>query len=111
MVFESSADDLPFVVQILRADEADDTVDEKRMEGARDSVGSRFERELIDSVMRLGGESATLAGFEVHRVISHPAGVEIAGALAMMFENLFVALAQDAQSDAEAAVGRFRPRD
>src|SRR5713226_3031834 len=107
MVLESSADDLPLVVQILRPDEADDTVDQKRLEGSRDSVSSCFKRQLIDSVMRLGRESAALARFEVHRVIPDPAHI----ALAMMLEHLFAPLAQHVQSDAEAAVGRFRPRD
>src|SRR5580658_1225236 len=106
MVFESGADDLSFIVQILRANEADDTVDEKRAEGARDSVGSRFERQLIDSVMCFGGESAALAGFEVHDVVAYPADIM----LAMMFENLFAALAQHVQSDSETAVGRLRSR-
>src|ERR1700704_1134265 len=78
MVFQSSADDLPFVVQILGPDEAYDTVDEKRLEGARDSVGSRFEGKLIDSVMRLGGESAALTCFEVHQVIAYPASIPLA---------------------------------
>ena len=77
MVFQSSADDLPLVVQILRTDEADDAVDEKRMEGAGDAIGARFERQLIDSVMRLGGKSAALAGFEVHHVVAHPADIRV----------------------------------
>src|SRR5271155_4254151 len=111
MVFKSSADDLPFIVEILRTDEADDTVDEKWVEGACDSVGSRFEGQLIGSVMRFGGESATLAGFEVHDVVAYPADIVIDIALAMMCENLFPALAQHVQSDSEAAVGGFRPRD
>ena len=61
--------------------------------------------------MRLGGESAALAGFEVHRVIAYPADVEIEIALAMMFENLLLAFPQYVQSDAEAAVGGFRTCD
>src|ERR1019366_5016204 len=107
MIFQPGADDLPLVVQILRADKADDTVNEKRLESACDSVSSCFERHLIDSVMRLGGQSATLARFEIHHVIPGPADIP----LAMMFENLFMALAQHVQSDSETAVGRFRTRD
>ena len=67
MVFEPGADDLPLVRQIFRADEADDAVDEKRIEGAGHAVGPGFQRELIDAVMRLGGKGAALAGLEVHR--------------------------------------------
>src|SRR5450755_1616343 len=53
--------------------------------------------------MGLGGESAALAGFEVHYVIACPSDV----ALPMMLENLFAALAQHVQGDSEAAIGRF----
>src|SRR6266436_4231422 len=109
MVFEASADDLPLVVQILRPDETNDAVDEKRLEGARDSVSSRFKRQLIDSVMRLGRERAALARLEVHRVVPDPADIGIA--LTMMIQNLFAPLAQHTQSDSETAIGRFRARD
>src|ERR1700687_254038 len=106
MVFESGADDLPLVVQVLGADETDNAVDEKRLKGAGYSVGSCFEGQLIDSVMRFGGESAALTGFEIHHIIARPASIP----LAMMFENLFSALAQHVQCDSETAVGRSRTR-
>ena len=73
MILKPGADDLPLVVQILRPDEADDAVDEERLEGPCDSVSSCFERQLIDSMMRLGGQSAALTSFEVHHVIPGPA--------------------------------------
>ncbi len=62
--------------------------------------------------MRFGGESAALAGFEIHDVIACPAdiAIDIHIALAMMLENLFSALAQHVQRDSEAAVGRLRSR-
>ena len=107
MILKPGADDLPLVVQILRADEADDAVDEERLERSRDSVCPRFERQLIDSVMRLRGQSAALAGFEVHHVIPCPARLT----LAVMLKNLFAAFTQHAQSDSEASVRRFRPGD
>src|SRR5271163_834261 len=110
MVFQSSANDLPLVIQILRPYEADDAVNEKRLEGARDSIGSRFKRKLIDSVMRFGGKSAALAGFEIHHVVTHPTGfrVGVATVVSMMFENLFVSIAQQVQCDSEAAICGFR---
>ena len=83
MIFQSGADDLPLVIEIFRADEADDAVDQERIEGASDSVGAGFERELIDAVMRLRRERAALAGFEVHDVVADPGDV----ALAMMLED------------------------
>ena len=92
MVFESGADDLPLVTQVLRPDETDDTVYEEWAEGSCDSVSSRFERQLVDSVMRVGGQSAALTGFEVHHLLSNPASIP----LAMMLEDLFAALTQHA---------------
>ena len=107
MIFEAGADDLPLVVQIFRADEADHAVDQERIERARHAVGARLQRQLIDSVMRLGRERAALAGLEVHHLVAHPGDV----ALAVMLEHPLAALAQHRQRDAEAAVGRLGAGD
>src|SRR5438874_1020382 len=104
MILQPRADDLPLVVQILRTDEADDAVDEKRLEDPCDPVGSCFERQLIDAVMRFGGQCTALAGFEVHNVITCPTDIP----LAVMIENLFAAFTQGIHCDSEAPVGRFR---
>ena len=56
MILEAGADDLLAVVEIFRADEADDGIDQQRLERARDRVGARFQRLLVDAVMRIGGE-------------------------------------------------------
>src|SRR6266436_9321023 len=106
MILKTGTDDLPLVIQIFRPDEADDTIDEKGFESACDSIGSCFEGQLIDSVMRVGRQSAALTGFEVHHLISHPARIP----LAVMRENLLSALAQQAQGDPEAVVGGFGAR-
>jgi hypothetical protein len=63
-----------------------DAIDEKWLEGARDSVSTGFERQLINSVMGFGGECAALAGFEVHHVVAHPA--ESKSLLTMMSADL-----------------------
>ena len=68
MIFEAGANDLPLVVEIFRADEADDAIHQKRIEASRDAIGAGFQRELIDSVMRFGGKRAALAGLEIHHV-------------------------------------------
>ena len=107
MVFEPGTDDLSLVVQIFRPDETNDAVDEKRLEGAGDAVSSSFECQLINSMVRFGGESTALASFEVHRVVPNPADI----ALAMMFLDLFVTLSQHVQRDSKAAVGRLRTCD
>src|ERR1035441_1794627 len=97
MVFEAGSDNLPFVKQVFGTDKADNTVDEKRVEGARDPVGSCFQGQLIDSVMRFGGERTALAGFEVHDVVACPSDIVLPLALAMVVENLFTAIAQHVQ--------------
>src|SRR5271166_5623743 len=104
MIFETGADDLAFVAEILGAGEANDAVYQKRLEGAGYAVGPRFEGELIDSVMRLGGERAALAGFEVHCVVSYPCDI----ALTMVLEKLVAAFAEQVEGDSETAVSGFR---
>ena len=68
VIFQAGANDLPFVVKIFRADEADHAIHQKRIETSRHAVGARFQRELVDAVMRLGGKRAALAGLEIHDV-------------------------------------------
>jgi len=55
MIFQAGANDLPLIVKIFRTDEAHDAIQEERVEHAGDAIGARFERELIDPVMRFGG--------------------------------------------------------
>src|SRR5580704_13139744 len=85
VIFEARANDLPFVVEVLGADETDDTVYEKWIEASREAVSSRFQSELIHFVVRLCGKSAALAGFKIHDVLTLPEDV---AAAAVMFENL-----------------------
>ncbi|MNI42973.1 hypothetical protein D3C73_972890 [compost metagenome] len=54
VVFEAGADDLFAVVQVFRADEADDGVHQKRFEMPRHGVGPGFAGLLIDAVMGVG---------------------------------------------------------
>ncbi len=56
--------------KILWPNKADDAVDQKRFEYARDAIGPRFERELIDAVMRFRRQRAALASLEIHHVIA-----------------------------------------
>jgi hypothetical protein len=68
VVLQRRPRDLLAVVQILRPDEADDGVDQQRLEFSRDGVRARLERLLIHPVVRPGREGAALAGLEVHDV-------------------------------------------
>ena len=54
MIFEPRTRDLPFVEEILRSDEANYAVHEKRVERASDAIGAGFQGELIDAMMSLG---------------------------------------------------------
>src|SRR5882724_6356913 len=103
MIFKPGADDLPLVVQILRPNEADDAVHEERAESACDSVRSCFERELIDSMMRLSGQGAALTRLEVHHIVPNPSGIP----LPMMRMNALAAVPQHVQRNSEAAIGGF----
>src|SRR5262249_9585479 len=107
MIFKARANDLPLVVKIFGADEADDGVDEKRLKHARDSVGAGFERELVHAEMRFGGKSAALASFEVHYVVACPRDVTFF----VMLEDLFAAFTEHLQCDSEAVIGGLGPGD
>jgi len=68
VIFEAGASDLLAVVQVFRADEADDGVDQHWLKGASDGVGTGFEGLLVDAVIGIGRERGALAGLEVHDV-------------------------------------------
>ena len=101
MILQAGANDLALVVQILGSNEADHAVDEEGIESASDTVSSRFERQLVDSVVRFRGQGAALAGFEIHHVVSYPRNIT----LAMMFQNALAAFSQHGQIYTEADVG------
>ena len=61
MIFQAGANNLPLVVKIFRADETHNAIYEERAEHARDAIRARFERELIDPVMRLTRRERSLA--------------------------------------------------
>ena len=68
VIFQAGANDLPFIIEIFRADEADHAVHEERIKHSRDTVRARFKRQLIHSVMSFGRKSASLTRFEIHRL-------------------------------------------
>jgi len=105
VVFESGANDLAFIVEILGADEADDAVYEKWIEASREAVGSRFERQLVYSLVCFCGERAALTGFEIHDVLALPGDL----ALAMMFENLLAAFTNHLKRNSEATICGLLP--
>ena len=94
MILQPGPDDLPLVEEVLRADEADDAVDQERVERAGHAVGPRLERQLIDAVMRLRRQGAALARLEVHHVVADPGHV----APAVVFQHALAALAQQRQA-------------
>src|SRR5260221_12765009 len=54
MVFESGADDLAFVIEILRPNKSNDAINQKRLEHASYAVRARFQGELVHTVMSIG---------------------------------------------------------
>src|SRR5277367_2722063 len=107
MILEAGANDLALVVEIFRTDEPHHTVHNKGIEGSSYAIGSRFERQLIDAVMRLGGKRAALAGFEIHGLRAAP--VDFTGKVVR--ENLFATFAQCGQADTETAIRSFGAGD
>src|SRR3974390_1253267 len=103
MVLEAGANDLLAVVEVLRADEADHSIDQQRIEGPPTRVGPRLASLLIDAAIRIGRERRSLPGFEIHHVAADTASPQRHPRL--------VRLAQQIEIDAEAAVGALRPRD
>ena len=73
MILQPRADDLFAVEEVLRADEADHRIDQQRLELPGHGVRARFERLLVDAVMRVGRQAGALAGFEIHDVVAHRA--------------------------------------
>ena len=87
MIFKPGASDLLAVEQIFRTDEADDGVDEQRLEVPRDGVGARLHRLLVDAVMRVGGQRRALAGLEIHDVVAESAALERQRRVSRFFEQ------------------------
>ncbi len=68
MVFQPRALHLPRVVEILRADEADDGVDQKRRKMPRKAVAAGLHRYLIGAVVRVARELRALTRLKIHHV-------------------------------------------
>ncbi len=103
MVLEAGADDLLAVIEIFRADEADDGVDQQRLVGAGDCVGAGLQRLLVDAMMGAGRECRTLAGLEIHDIVAERAALQRAAGLQ--------SLLQHGEVDAEGGVGVLRAGD
>ena len=101
VILQACADDLLAVVEVLGPDKSDDGIDEQRFEFSRYRISARFERLLIDAVMRVGRERAALTGLKIHDVVADRATLKT--------ERRLAAFAQHAEVDAEALVGGFGP--
>src|ERR1700751_12903 len=100
MVFQTSANDLPFIVQVLRTDETHDAVHQKGIELPGHTIGASFEGELVDPMMGFRRKSASLPGFEIHRVLTFPGHIPPV----VVFDYLFSAFAEHLQGYAEAFI-------
>src|SRR5205085_12040970 len=76
MIFEAGALDLLSVVKVFGSDEADDSIEQKRIERARDTVGPGFHGLLIDAVVSFGGQRGALPRLEIHHVGADRAAFE-----------------------------------
>src|SRR5262245_18711602 len=103
MIFQASTDNLPFVVQVLRSNEADHAVYQKGGEGARHSVGASFQGKLIQPVVSICRQGATLTCLKVHNVVAYPSNVTIA----VVLENTLPPFTQNVEIDTEADISGF----
>ena len=103
VIFKTGTDDLLAVVEILRSDEPDDGVDEKRVELACHGIAAGFAGLLIHAMMGVRGKRTSLPCFEVHDVVAECAPLEAQGGI--------LCLAQQRERDAKALVGRFCSTD
>src|SRR5260370_18347282 len=90
MILESRANDLPFIVKILRTDESDHAVHQERIESAGNAVGARLQSQLIDSEVRPRRQRASLPGFKIHNIVALPTRVS----LPILSKNLFSTFTQ-----------------
>src|ERR1700730_12103521 len=97
VIFQSGANDLALVVEIFGPNEAYDAIDQEWIKGSSDAISTRFEGQLVDPVMGLGGEGAALTGFEIHHVVANPRNI----ASAVMFENTHATFPQHGQIDSK----------
>nr|GFB79129.1 hypothetical protein [Tanacetum cinerariifolium] len=88
VVFEGRPDNLLAIVEVLGADEADHRIDEQRPEAPGHGVGAGLAGLLVEAVVGIGRERATLAGFEVHHILPQRAAAQA--------ERGFVGLLQQA---------------
>src|SRR3984957_21264676 len=103
MIFQPGANNLAFVVEIFRADEAHDAVNQEWVEHSRHSISSRFQGYLVHAVVGFSREGTALPCFEIHHVRAFPFDV----ATAMMFEHALAAFSQRRERNAEAAIRRL----
>ncbi len=94
-------------MKIFRTDEADHAVHQERIERASNCVCTRFQRELVDSMMSPRGKRASLPSFEIHDIRALPGHIPPA----MMFKNLVPAFTQHRQCNAETAICGFSASD
>src|SRR3984957_20625648 len=102
MVLEGGARNLFPVVQVFRADETHDRIDQQGLKGSCDRVGARLEGLLIDAVMRAGRQRRALSCLKVHDISAD--GVPGEGQASIL------TFTKQGQVDAKAAVRRFSSR-
>ena len=103
MVFQRRAGNLLAVVEIFRADETHDRIDQQRRISTRYGVGTGFERLLIHTVMGIRRQRRALSGLEVHDIR--------ANAVPPQGQRSLLTFAQHRQIDTETAIGRLGARD
>jgi hypothetical protein len=104
---ETGPDNLPLVVQVFRPNEANNTVYQERVEGARHTIGTGLQGELVHPVVSVCRQRATLTGLEVHDIIPDPGNVSGA----VMIQDPLLPFTQHTEVNTETGVGSLGAGD
>ena len=102
VILQTGADDLPRVVEVFRANEANHRVDQEGLIALGKAVAAGLHGHLVGAVMGLGGQLGALAGFKIEDV------GPLAGALA---QNELTGLLDGRAVETEGGVALFGAGD
>src|SRR5467141_3364728 len=88
VVLQPRAHNLLAVVEVLRADEPNDSVDEQSLVSAREAVGARLQGLLVAVVVRACRKAAPLPRFEVQDVVAHGSPFQGPGSIKSLAQYL-----------------------
>ena len=106
MILKARPRDLPLVGQILRPNETNNRIDQKRIEQPRHAVRSGFAGQLVHAMVRFGRQGAALPCLEIHHLVFG----QKAAALLMVLPHPLPPFGKQGQINAKRPVRTLCPR-